>query len=282
VLDEPNLWTRTQILERLRTTIDRGRPVLGAGASAGIVAKAAEAGGADLIIVYSTGRSRIWGLPTTPIGHSNAVTVSMFDQIDNVVEHTPIIGGAEAADPTFNRMSRLIDSFERTGYHGLINFPSVGMNPARAVERESVGQGFGREAEMIAAARARDYFTMAYAWTAEQTRVLASAGADVVIPHAGWTAGGDSGRDGGTTIESSMDHVQMLIEIARSENPECICLAHGGSIAEPADTVALYEQTDAQGFVGASSIERIPIERAVRGAVEAFRDQSLRTKKGTQ
>ncbi len=271
-----NDWTRAEILSALRSTIEAGRPIVGAGASAGIIAKAAELGGADLIIVYSTGRSRMMGLPTTPLGDSNAITQSMFREIDNVVQRVPIIGGAEAADPTYSRMHRLVDSFRESGFHGIINFPSVGMNPTRAREREHIGQGFGREAQMISTARARDFFTMAYAWTDDQARMLAAAGADVVVPHAGWTAGGREGRGADSTFDRSAEHVQHLIDVIRTENPEAICLAHGGSIAEPTDTAALYRLTDAQGFVGASSIERIPVERAVQSTVEAFKAQKLR------
>jgi predicted TIM-barrel enzyme len=274
-------FTRSEILERLRATIARNEPILGAGSSVGIVAKAAEAGGADLIIVYSTGLSRIMGLPTTPMGHSNPTTLSMFKEIENVVDRTPIIGGAQAGDPTYRRLPRLIDDFRNTGYDGIINFPSAGNDPLRAQMREHIGQGLKREAEMIALAREQDYLTLAYSYTEEQARLNAAAGVDIQVPHAGWTQGGMVGRDAkDTDLERSAELVQRFIEITREENSECICLAHGGAFATPEDTRYLYENTDALGFVGASSIERIPIEKAVQQAVQEFKAFELATGEG--
>jgi predicted TIM-barrel enzyme len=269
-------FTRASILERLHEAIRDRRPVVGAGASAGIVARAAEAGGADLIIVYSTGKTRIWGLPTTPLVHSNPVTLSMYDEIDNVIDDVPIIGGAHAGDPTYRRLPRLIKAFQETGFDGIINFPSAGVDPTRAQMRAHIGQGIEHEADMIRLARELDYFTMGYSYTPEQARVNAAAGVDVQVAHTGWTAGGDLGRADAPSVEESAAIVQQFIDITREENRECICLAHGGSIATPEDTVYLYEHTDAQGFVGASSIERIPIERAVRETVADFKDKHLR------
>ena len=276
-LENQRGWTRERILRTLRDRIDEGRPIIGAGSSAGIVAKSAEAGGADLIIVYSTGRSRMMGLATTPIGQPNEVTMSMYDEIANVVESTPIIGGAQAGDPTYLRLNRLVDAFARTGFDGVINFPSAGLHPEYARKREHIGQGLRREAELVAEARRRDLLTLGYAYTDEHTRLLTEAGVDILVPHAGWTTGGDLGADPGLArgVEEAVEHVQRLIDIARAIRPDVIALAHGGAIASPADTRELYRRTDAQGFLGASSIERIPIERAVRETVAAFKAESL-------
>lgn len=271
LIPPPVDFTRADILAKLRDKVDRHEPILAAGCSVGLIAKAAEAGGADLIIVYSTGRSRIMGLPTTILGDSNAITMQMYHELQNVVDRTPIIGGAWAGDPTYRRTTRLVQAFKDTGYDGLINFPTEAINPERAKMREHVGQGLGIEAEMIRIARELDYFTMAYALTVEQARILAAAGADVMVPHAGWTTGGMIGRsDDDTSLKRSTDHVQAIIDVTLQENPDCICLAHGGAIADPEDTEYLYANTDAKGFVGASSVERIPIERAVIDTVRAF------------
>jgi predicted TIM-barrel enzyme len=270
-------FDRASILERLRSTIASGRPILAAGCSAGIIARAAEEGGADLIVCYSTGKTRIQGLPTTPIGHANPITLSMYEEIENVVDNTPIIGGAHAGDPTYRRLHRLVDAFRNTGFDGIINFPTAGSNPHVAAQREHIGQGFQREAAMIKLAREQDYFTMAYAYTEEQARVLAAAGVDVQVPHIGWTIGGDVGRSEAPNLQQTVDFVQRYAEITHAENPDAIILAHGGALAEPEDTRLLYEQTDCKGFVGASSIERIPVENAVRNAVRSFKDFELRS-----
>jgi predicted TIM-barrel enzyme len=271
------VFTRTSILQRLRKSIAEGRPILGAGSSVGIVAKSAEAGGADLIIVYSTGRSRIWGLPTTMIGHSNPLTIDMFPEISNVVDDTPIIGGAEAVDPTYRRLPRLIKDFRDAGFDGLINFPTVGNRPDFSISRTHVGQGFDREVEMVKLAREQDYLTMTYVWNPEQARMMAAAGVDIQVPHVGWTVGGLSGAgDSAMSLEVGCENVQKMIDATWAENPDVICLAHGGPLATPDDTRVLYETTDAQGFVGASSLERIPIEMGIMNAAKGFKAQTLR------
>jgi predicted TIM-barrel enzyme len=263
---------RAEILARLRRTWQEGRPILGAGCSVGIVAKCAERAGADLVIVYSTGRSRFMGLPTTPLGDSNAMTLAMYDEIANVVVDAPIIAGIEAVDPTYLRLQRLLDRFRQTGYDGLINFPTLGEYPDRSRQREDVGLGFSREVELIRLARLQDYFTMAYAFTPDQGRQLAGAGVDVLVAHAGWTAGGLAGATASVPpMEAAAERVQEILMAAQSANPEVLPLAHGGPFAEPEDTRYLYAHTDAIGFVGASSVERIPVERAVMRVVSEFK-----------
>jgi len=276
-IPDRTVFTRKSILTRLRKNIAEGRPILGAGSSVGIVAKSAEAGGADLIIVYSTGRSRIMGLPTTQIGHSNPITLSMFNEISNVVDDTPIIGGAEAVDPTYRRLPLLIKDFRDAGFDGLINFPTVGNRADFSTSRAHVGQGFDRELEMVRLAREQDYLTMAYVWNPEQAREMAAAGVDINVAHVGWTVGGLSGAgESAMSLQEGCERSQAMIEATWKENKEVICLAHGGPLAAPDDTRVLYEQTDAQGFVGASSLERIPIEAGVMAAAKGFKDQTLR------
>jgi predicted TIM-barrel enzyme len=277
LIPERTVFTRESILTRLRKNIAEGRPILGAGSSVGIVAKSAEAGGADLIIVYSTGRSRIWGLPTTMIGHSNPLTLGMFDEIANVVDDTPIIGGAEAVDPTYRRLPKLIKAFRDTGFDGLINFPTVGNRPDFSANRAHVGQGFDRELDMVRLARQQEYLTMAYVWNPEQARQMAAAGVDINVAHVGWTVGGLSGAGGSAmSLQQGCERSQEMFDATWKENREVICLAHGGPLATPDDTRVLYEQTDAQGFVGASSLERIPIEQGVMNAARGFKTQTLR------
>lgn len=274
---ERNALTRDSILANLRTEIEAGRPILGAGCSAGLIAKCAEAGNADLILVYSTGRSRLMGLPTTDLGDSNAETLRMLPQLDNVVERTPIIGGVEMADPRYLRLGKLLDAFVGAGFNGIINMPTIADRPNWAKGRSAVGLGLEREAEGFALARKRNILTLGYALSDDHTRLLVDAGVDILVPHAGWTAGGmvGAGSDARSAIEGA-EFVQRQLEIGRARNPDLIVLAHGGPFADPEDTRYLYEQTDAQGFVGASSIERLPIERAVTSQVSGFKSQRTR------
>ncbi|MCY3831406.1 MAG: phosphoenolpyruvate hydrolase family protein [Chloroflexi bacterium] len=279
------MMKRDEILRRLNKTLAAGGAIIGAGCSAGIVAKCAELGGADLIICYSTGKSRIMGLRTEVIGHSNPRTLDMYEEISNVVQDTPIIAGIEANDQTTYDLNLVIDRFVDQGFDGFINFPTVGNHEhvSDFFVREyaniaaSLGQpwGFAREVELIRRLRERDIFSMCYVFSPEQAARMAEVGVDVVCAHVGGTAGGLIGFPADPLAEA-LEDAQRIMEGAWDVNPDVICLAHGGPFAEPQDTAALYERTDAQGFVGASSIERIPIEKAVMSAVQAFKNHKIR------
>ena len=55
------MFTRDQVLARLRATLASGSPIIGAGAGTGISAKFVEARGADLILIYNSGKYRMTG-----------------------------------------------------------------------------------------------------------------------------------------------------------------------------------------------------------------------------
>ena len=279
---------RGEIVERLRDTIGSGQPIVGAGCSAGLIARAAEVGGADLIICYSTGQSRIRGLQTVNIDHANPQTLSMFDEISNVVRDTPIVAGVEACDQTVYDLEELCGRFVDRGYDGIINFPTQGgseiVNPQIRRQNQQTGRnldipwGFAREVEMVRTFRGQDVFTMCYVYSAEHAAAMVKAGVDVVCAHVGGTAGGLVGF-AADPVDEALARAQKIMEGAWAVDSEAICLAHGGPFAEPADTAALYEQTDAQGFVGASSIERIPVEKAVMGALQGFKSHTVKRRR---
>jgi len=273
-------FTREEILRRLRKTSEEGKPIIAAGSSAGIIAKCAELGGADLIMVYSSGKARIRGFQTTMVENSNAVTLEMFEEINNVVQDTPIIAGIDSTEPPAGRdLAELVQRFVDTGFSGIINFPTYGFfeDETWRRDREIQGIGFSREIELIRIARNMDLFTMAYVFFPQDARAMAEAGVDCMVPHAGGTAGGLVGFDAiASPLKDASATVQKMIEASKEANPDVICLAHGGQIATPEDTRYLYEHTEAAGFVGASSIERIPVEKAVTEVVKAFKSFQLK------
>jgi predicted TIM-barrel enzyme len=271
-------FTRGAILERLQKTIAAGEPIIAVSAGAGIVARCAEIAGADLLVVLCTSRSRHLGVPTTTtLGNANAITLGMYRQIDNVVDRTPIIGGAEATDPTRRRLPGLLAEFRDTGFDGIANFPSVGAVPSWGRARSDVGQGVEREYQLIELARQQDMFSVGMAFSVEQASGLTAAGADVIVARCGLTAGGMSGpKEPLLSRAAAIDHVQAIIDAARVLRQDVICLAHGGPFTTPDDTEYLYANTDAQGFLGESSIERIPIEEGVAQAARAYKEAPLR------
>lgn len=269
-------FTRDDILSRLKAEAANGRPILAAGSSCGLVAKCAALGGADLLIVYSTGRSRLMGLPTSRIGDSNAATIEMASEIRNVVSQIPVIGGVEAWDPTRMDLDRVLDQFEAAGFSGIINYPTIStMGETWRKRRGKVGLGWNREVELIERARARNLFSMAYVATSQDAVEAAEAGADCIVPHVGATGGGLVGHETATKVEAEIAQIAAITEAVAARGLDPIFLCHGGKIAEPEDTRAVYSQTRCIGFVGASSIERIPIERAVTAVAEQFKSISF-------
>ncbi len=270
-------FTRAEILERLKKTMEEKKPVIAAGASAGIIAKAAERGGADLIMVYSSGKTRLRGEQTSFVENSNAVTMEMIEEMAEAVERTPIVAGLEAYEqPPDADLREIIKKALDLGASGVINFPTMGFmnDPEYRQEQAEEGIGFNREVELIRLAREMDVFSMAYVFYPDDARAMAEAGVDCLVPHAGGTSGGEVGYDGFTHKEAAA-RIQEMIEAAKKERQDLLCLGHGGPFAAPEDTVYLYEHTEAMGFVGASSIERIPIEKAVKTVVLDFKKTKI-------
>jgi predicted TIM-barrel enzyme len=280
-------FTRQQVLQRLRSEVAAGRTLLGAGCSAGIIAKCAEIGGADLIITYSTGRTRMMGLPTTVITGpaSNHTTLSMAPELFNVVRSTPVIAGVEANDFEHLDLERSLDRFVTSGFSGVINFPTVGLNDnlivgglaqRNYIEKMAVGfrqehWGWSREVEMIRRLRDRDIFTMTYVCSPDDAAEMADAGADAICAHVGATVGGMTGFDARGETDELLERAQSILDAAAAVNPDAIPMVHGGPFYDPASTAVIYEQTTAVGFVAASAVERIPVEEAVRGVCEQFK-----------
>lgn len=290
-------FSRQQILDRLRQQLAAGNPILGTSAGIGIVGKCAEEGGADLIILYSTAKTRMMGVQTTMIeGYSNPITLEMFDEVKNVVHNTPIIGGVEANDIYVLDLEKSVQRFIDKGFDGYINFPTVSLkenllgggpqgmmrkyNTSFAAGYKQENWGWQREVEMIKKLHDKDIFTMVYAVTTPDAEDMARAGADVVCVHVGPSRGGLAGYamtgHDEKGMEALMEYSQDMIDAARAINPEVIVLLHGGPFDDPESTGVIYEQTNAQGFVAASAFERVPIERALVGAAQAFKNFKIK------
>lgn len=276
------MYTREQVLERLRAEIAAGRPVVGAGAGTGISAKFAERGGADLILIYNSGRFRMAGHGSNAgllaLGDANAIVLEMGErEVLPVVQDTPVIAGVNGTDPT-RVMSRFLTTLAEAGFAGVINFPSHGIIDGRWRESlEATGFGYDREIEMIRTASRLGLFTMAYVFTPDEARLMTEAGADVVVAHMGLTVGGSIGA--GTTFARDLDECVLLIdeivEASRKVRHDVLVVSHGGPIASPADAGYVLSRTATVGFIGASSVERIPVEEPIRAIVEDFKSQEL-------
>jgi predicted TIM-barrel enzyme len=270
------------VRERLAAVLAAGAPIIGAGAGTGLSAKAAVHGGADLILVYNSGRFRMAGIGsnagTLPLGDANAIMMDMGErEILPVVSDVPVVAGVNGTDPTRD-MRRFLRRVLDVGFAGVINFPTMGIIDGRWRQSlEETGFSYSLEVDMIAAARALGLYTMAYTFTDDEVRAMASVGVDVVVAHLGTTVGGLIGADPANTpsLDDAARRTQQMADVARSENPDVVVLTHGGPIATPADVREVLARTSAQGFVGASTMERLPVEQAIGETVRAFKDLAL-------
>ncbi|MER7537858.1 phosphoenolpyruvate hydrolase family protein [Streptomyces sp. NPDC097704] len=272
----PAAPSRRDVLDRLRAQVAAGRPIVGAGAGTGLSAKCAEAGGVDLLIIYNSGRYRMAGRGSLagllPYGDANAIVQDMAREVLPVVRDTPVLAGVCGTDP-FRRMDLFLDQLKAMGFAGVQNFPTVGLYDGTfRVNLEETGMGYGLEVDMVRAAHERDLLTAPYVFDPEQAADMAEAGADVLVPHVGLTTKGAIGAGTAMTLDQAAEAVQAMHDAARRVNPDILVLCHGGPIAEPEDARYVLEHTTGVvGFFGASSIERLPTERAVTEQTRAFK-----------
>lgn len=268
--------TRADALARLRETVASGGVIIGAGAGTGLSAKCAEAGGADLIIIYNSGRYRMAGRGSLaglmPYGDANGIVVEMAAEVLPIVRQTPVLAGVCGTDP-FRLMPVFLRQLKEMGFVGVQNFPTVGLiDGVFRQNLEETGMGFDLEIEMIRLAHELDMLTAPYVFDPEQARAMAEAGADVLVPHLGLTTKGMIGAKTAVTLDEAVERVQAMCDAAKAVNPDILVLCHGGPIAEPEDVQYVLERTrGVVGFFGASSIERLPTERAMTENMQRFK-----------
>ena len=271
---------RSEILERIRAEVAAGRPVVGCGAGTGISAKCAEAGGADLIIIYNSGRYRMAGRGSLaglmPYGDANGIVVEMAAEVLPVVTDTPVLAGVCGTDP-FRLMPVFLRQLKEIGFSGVQNFPTVGLiDGSFRSNLEGTGMGYGKEVEAIHIAHELDLFTSPYVFDEAQAVLMAEAGADMLVAHVGLTTSGSIGATDAMTLDEAIDTVTAIAAAGRGVRPEILVICHGGPFDEPANVGdALARLPGSVGFFGASSIERLPTERAITEQVRSFKALEL-------
>ena len=272
-----NPYTRQEVRDRLQNALDRGEPLIAAGAGTGISAKFIERGGADLLIIYNSGRFRMSGHGSTcglmAYGDANAVAMEIGEyEVLPVVQEIPVICGVHATDPR-RRMWHWLLKVKDMGFSGVNNFPThtIVDGHFRNVLEET-GMSVKKEIEMVALARKMDLFTIVYVATAEEARAMAEAGADAIIAHVGTTIGGSIGVVGATcSMDEAVARTQAVIDGAKEVRNDVYYLCHGGPIATPADAEEVCRRTDCVGFVGASSLERLGVEQPLIDLTQQFK-----------
>jgi len=269
-------FTRDEVLKRLRNNIANGVPIIGAGAGTGISAKFEEVGGVDLIIIYNSGRFRMAGrgslAGTMPYGDANAIVMDMAGEVLTVVEDTPVLAGVCGTDP-FRQMEVFLKEVEAIGFAGVQNFPTVGLIDGLYRQNlEETGMGYDLEVDMVRTAHGVGLLTTPYAFKPEEGEQMADAGADIIVAHMGLTTKGTIGATTALNLEQSVGAVQAICDAARGVNEEVIVLCHGGPISEPEDAeYVLHNTNGVNGFYGASSMERLPVEVAITEHIKKFK-----------
>ncbi|NBX34802.1 phosphoenolpyruvate hydrolase family protein [bacterium] len=279
-----NPYTRTEVIERLRDTMSQGKAIIAAGAGTGISAKFIERGGADLVIVYNSGRFRMAGHGSTAgmmaYGDANAVAMEIGEyEVLPVVEEIPVICGVHATDPR-RRMWHWLGKVKAMGFSGINNFPTHTIIDGKFRQiLEETGMSVKKEFETVALARKMEMFTIVYVGSPEEAKAMAEAGADVIIAHVGTTVGGSIGVTNATmSLPEAAKITQGIIDAAKSVRKDLIFLSHGGPINTPEDAAFINEHTDTDGFVGASSLERMAVEQSLTDLTQRFKQIPVKRK----
>jgi predicted TIM-barrel enzyme len=273
--------SRTDILNRFRAKIAEGQPIIGGGAGTGISAKFEEAGGIDLIVIYNSGRFRMAGHGSLcglmPYGDANAIVMEMAPEVLPVVQHTPVLAGVCGTDP-MRRMDRFLQEIRDVGFAGVQNFPTVGLiDGTFRANLEETKMGYDREVEMIRLAHEMELLTTPYVFSEADAEMMTRAGADILVAHMGLTTSGSIGAQTAKTLEQCVPIIDAITAAARSVRENVIVLCHGGPIAQPDDASFILEHcTGVDGFYGASSMERLPTEQAIRDQTRRFTQIKLK------
>ena len=271
---------RDQILKRLRARLKRREPIIGGGAGTGLSAKCEEAGGIDLIVIYNSGRYRMAGRGSLAglmaYGNANEIVLDMAREVLPVVKSTPVLAGVNGTDP-FLIVDEFLARVSALGFSGIQNFPTVGLfDGTIRAQLEETGMGYDLEVQTIKRARELELLTTPYVFSEQNARDMAKAGADVIVCHLGLTTGGAIGAETALKLKDCVPLIERWAAAARKVNPEVIVLCHGGPIAEPKDASYILKNCPGcNGFYGASSMERLPTERAITETTRRFRNIRL-------
>lgn len=274
-VSHPTSLSRSAILQRLHDKVKRGLPIIGAGAGTGLSAKCEEAGGVDLIVIYNSGRFRMAGRGSLAglmaYGNANEIVKDMAKEVLTAVKHTPVLAGVNGTDPFLLR-GQFLNELKALGFAGIQNFPTVGLiDGTFRANLEETGMSYQLEVETIAAAREMDMLTTPYVFNTDEARRMTEAGADIVVAHMGLTTGGNIGAETAKTLDDCVREVQAIADTCKGSRSDVLVLCHGGPIATPADAQYILDRCQGvDGFYGASSMERLPTEKALTAEVKQF------------
>lgn len=271
---------RSEILKKLYAKAEKGVPIIGGGAGTGISAKCEEAGGIDLIVIYNTGRYRMAGRVSITglfaYGDANAIMMEMAGEVLPVVKHTPVLAGVNATDP-FRMMPYFLKQVKEVGFSGVQNFPTVGLFDGKMrANMEATGLGYDKEVEMVRLSHELDLLTTPYVFNEDEAQAMVKAGADMIVAHVGLTTGGTIGAAVAASLDDAINTTMKIADAARKVKKDILVICHGGPFDEPENVAAaMARMPGINGFYGATSMERLPVERGITEQVRKFTQMKL-------
>jgi predicted TIM-barrel enzyme len=268
---------RATLLKRFHTMVQEGLPIIGGGAGTGLSAKCEEAGGIDLIVIYNSGRYRMAGRGSLAgvlaYGNANEIVMEMAREVLPVVSRTPVLAGVNGTDP-FCNFDHFLDQVKAVGFSGIQNFPTVGLiDGVFRSNLEETGMSYDLEVDVVRLARSKDLLTTPYVFDVDQARMMAEAGADIIVAHMGLTTGGSIGAETAMTLDEAANRVSEIAQAALSVRDDVVVLCHGGPISTPEDAELILRRCrQCHGFYGASSMERLPAEVALVEQTRRFKE----------
>jgi len=267
--------SKSEILDRLRNKIKNKQVIVGGGAGTGLSAKCEEQGGTDLIVIYNSGRYRMAGRGSLSgymaYGNANDIVYDMAKEVLPVVQNTPVLAGVNGTDP-FLIVDKFLDDLKALGFSGVQNFPTVGIIDGRFRQSlEDTGMSYDMEVDVVARANHKNMLTTPYVFTKDEALKMTGAGTDVIVTHFGLTAGGSIGANDTFSLNECVEMFNEWSDAVRQVKSDMIFICHGGPLAEPDDAQYLMSRCpDCHGFYGASSMERLPTEKAITERTAEF------------
>jgi predicted TIM-barrel enzyme len=190
-----------------------------------------------------------------------------------VVSHTPVLAGVNGTDP-FCNFDYFLDQLKAVGFSGIQNFPTVGLiDGVFRANLEETGMSYNLEVDVVRLARSKDLLTTPYVFDVDQARLMAEAGADIIVAHMGLTTGGSIGAETAMTLDEATVRVSAIAKAALEVRDDVIVLCHGGPVSTPEDAAVILSRCpQCHGFYGASSMERLPTEIALVEQTRRFKE----------
>lgn len=267
---------REYILRLLHAQVNINGHIVGAAVGSGMTAKYAVMGGSDFVMALSAGKYRVMGRSSYAsyfcYGNSNQTVMELGTrELLPVIQEVPVLFGLFASDPEIH-LYEYLKMIKENGFSGIVNYPTMSLIDGKfRIALEEEGNTYQKEVEAIRLAHYYDLFTVAFVTNAEESELMIEAGADVICAHLGLTKGGYLGAKNVLSIQDGKKLTDEIFEVCMKKNPDALRMIYAGPASTSIDMQYMYQNTACQGYIGGSTFERIPVERAIYNTTKAFK-----------